>query len=66
MEPDGHTNISIIDDTVCPPLIQAVYYLEGKPYTKKQFEEIKTKLDLKKELDKELNMTKSNIKKVKV
>jgi hypothetical protein len=44
----------------------AKYYLEGEPYSSKEFEEIKAKLELKDELSIELSSNTSNSKKVKV
>jgi hypothetical protein len=44
----------------------AIYYLNGQAYSYKEFEEAKIKLDLKKELDKELDTSQSNIKRSKV
>lgn len=44
----------------------AMFYLEGKPYTQQDFEEIKSKLDLKNELITELPSKKINNKQIKV
>jgi hypothetical protein len=66
--PPGHTNTAIIEDPsgLCPEINMAVYYLEGQPYSKKDFKEIKTKIDMKNELSKELSLNESNIKKNKI
>jgi hypothetical protein len=42
------------------------YYLNGEAYTKEEFEKAKIKLDLKKELDRELDTSQSNIRKTKI
>jgi hypothetical protein len=55
-----------INDRMTQVYSIAVYYLNGQAYSKKEFNEAKIKLDLKKELDKELNIVQSNIKKTKV
>lgn len=47
-------------------IIVLYHYLNGKPYTKKRFEEIKVKLDVKNELDKELPITETTNKKMKI
>jgi hypothetical protein len=43
-----------------------VCYLDGKPYSNEEFQEIKTKLDLKTELNSELPSIHSNNKKAKI
>jgi hypothetical protein len=44
----------------------AMYYLEGKPYSQKEFEKIKLALDLNNELSSELASNQSNHKKSKI
>lgn len=44
----------------------ATHYLEGKPYSQKDFEEIKGKIDLKNELSSELTKNESKSKNLKI
>jgi hypothetical protein len=44
----------------------AIHYLNGEPYSSEDFEIIKSKLDLKKQIDSELSITQSNTKKIKI
>jgi hypothetical protein len=44
----------------------AIHYLNGKPYSQQDFESIKSKLDLKKEIDSELPITQPATKKAKI
>jgi hypothetical protein len=64
MNPYGYFSQYVVED--CYEHTPAKYYLEGSGYSKKDFEEIKVKLDLKNELSNELSMIQSNNKKVKI
>lgn len=66
--PIEHMNIHIVDDSpgLCPEIYPATYYLEGQAYTKKQFDELKAKIDIKNELSSELSVTLSKTKKAKI
>lgn len=67
--PKNYIGIQITEEGqqgLCHEITDAVYYLEGEPYTKKQFEKVKEKLDLKNQLNVELPITQQIIKKTKV
>ncbi len=67
--PKGYKDIYVgedVEDSSRVPFRPARYYLDGKPYSKKEFEQIKEKMDLKKELNNELNLNQINIQKVKI
>jgi len=65
--PENYETNHIVENPVglCPEITVAVYYLEGEPYTKNDFEKLKTIIDLNKELGNELpqnNMNSQNTK----
>lgn len=64
MNPYGYFAQYVVEDRY--EKTPAKYYIEGKPYTQKEFQEIKAKLELKNELYTELPVTQSNKQKAKL
>lgn len=69
--PDGYNyeyikEEEIINGRLAQVAAIPIFYVEGEPYTHKEFQEIKSRLDLKNELNSELSTIQTNNKKAKI